>query len=102
MRPTLLAALLVSGCAARTTLTKDDVLDTVKARGDAFRACQSDGTRTARARLVIQPDGGVADVRVEAPPGLETQAACAAGVLRDLRFEPFAGDPIDVELPIPL
>ncbi len=102
MRRSLIAALLVAGCGSRTELSKDEVLDAVKARRDDIRACRTDGRHIVRTRLLVLPEGTVSDVDVQAPPALAAAGQCLANVLRALRFEPFAGEPTEIDLPVPL
>jgi hypothetical protein len=61
----------------------------------AIRACRqgaSDGVTVADVRLVVRPDGHVAEVGIEGPLAGTPAAACIAAALRDTRFDPFRGD----------
>lgn len=86
---------------APTGLSRSDVQATIRRYGSRVTSCgnaESAG-QSFRVSFVIQPSGSVTNV---SPAESDDVSTCIAGVVRDMTFPRFEGDPVPVTFPFRL
>ena len=88
-----------AAAALPSTLSREDVMATMRRYNSRFHRCRrSDADAGSyRTSFVIQPSGSVTNVAVDQSNDAGT---CIAGVVRDISFPRFSGDPMPVTYPI--
>lgn len=84
----------------RTRLSRDDVTSTIRRYNSRVMRCSEHGeSGTYWVDFVIQPSGNVTNV---SPEAADDVSQCVAGVVRDMTFPRWTGDPEPVRFPFRL
>lgn len=84
----------------RTELSREDVQSTIRRYRSRVARCSEQGEPgTYRVSFVIQPSGGVTNVSPQSPGDV---SQCVAGVVRDMTFPRWTGEPQNVTYPFVL